>query len=147
MHSYEVKLKGWQQASIGKIQNAYEEHEEQGLSEDQCKDFNDKNPYGFPIDECDRRDVYRAKVDINTDEPKEEPNSIDLEGKNIEREVVSSESRAGAIWDVFRREDIPKLAEYLRSCSNEFLKSDAVLDDHVSSGFPLIYYTFLCAFC
>lgn len=137
VHSREVKLKGQQQANVEEIHKACGELEVQGLSEHPCIGFNDKNPLRFPYDGCDRRDLYRAKLDINLDEQIEESEfqTLDLGRQNTEREVISSDSRAGATWDVFRREDIPKLAEYLRVHWIEFGKSDAVVNDHVMLPF------------
>lgn len=134
VHSCEVKLKGWQQANIGKIQKAYGEPEAQELSGDPWRGLNDKNPLDFPFDEHDKRDANRARLDINLDEQigESECQTIDLECENSERGILSSDTRSGAIWDVFRREDIPKLAEYLRVHWNEFENSDAVLSDPVT---------------
>ncbi|XP_072997167.1 E3 ubiquitin-protein ligase JMJ24 isoform X2 [Typha latifolia] len=40
-------------------------------------------------------------------------NSVKENLDNLERD------QAGVIWDVFRRQDVPKLNEYLRACSND----------------------------
>jgi len=130
-----MKLKGRQQANVEEIHKAYGESEVGGLSEHPCRGFNDKSSLGFPFAGCDRRDVYCAKLDINLDEQIDEPEfrTIGLECQNTERDISSSDSPAGATWDVFRREDIPKLAEYLRVHWIEFGKSDVVLNDHVST--------------
>lgn len=40
-------------------------------------------------------------------------NSVKENLDNLERD------QAGVIWDVFRRQDVPKLNEYLRTCSND----------------------------
>ncbi|KAL3820499.1 hypothetical protein ACJIZ3_006404 [Penstemon smallii] len=47
-------------------------------------------------------------------------------------EEVSEKAQAGALWDVFRRQDIPKVIEYISIHWKEFGKPDKIITDNVS---------------
>ncbi|CAO2832743.1 unnamed protein product [Amaranthus hypochondriacus] len=128
VHSHEMKVKGWQQENIDKTQKASEETMEQDFSEYKCRDLKEKATLGSPFQGDDKRDVNRGKLDINLDEPVEdiECGTLDLEHEHKERGLLSSDTLPGASWDVFRREDIPKLIDYLRSHWPDFGKSTMV---------------------
>lgn len=68
---------------------------------------------------------------INGDETSEDEKSLDLlESSNgYEKPIVES---CSAQWDVFRRQDVPKLIEYLRRHCNEFTRNYD-FHKHVSS--------------
>ncbi|KAL6553250.1 hypothetical protein OROGR_007092 [Orobanche gracilis] len=51
---------------------------------------------------------------------------------NGSSERIFRKAQAGALWDVFRREDIPKLIEYITMHQNELGKADTIIDDCIS---------------
>ncbi|XP_076885436.1 E3 ubiquitin-protein ligase JMJ24-like [Bidens hawaiensis] len=63
----------------------------------------------------------------NTDNEK----AIKCEDLNTICEEMFTTSQPGAIWDIFRREDVPKLIEYMRLHWNEFGLPDDIITDSV----------------
>ena len=61
-----------------------------------------------------------------------EENNVNCETSNKDGVDVSEKSDPGVLWDVFRRQDVPKVTEYLRIHWKEFRKPDGVLNDLVS---------------
>ncbi|KAI7736263.1 hypothetical protein M8C21_022713 [Ambrosia artemisiifolia] len=63
----------------------------------------------------------------NTDNEK----ALKCEDLNTICEGTVTKSQPGAIWDIFRREDVPKLIEYMRLHRNEFGIPDDIIIDSV----------------
>lgn len=85
------------------------------------------------------------QADVQSND-REEKDDQELEGTSAVEEKaassvnglggnVSEESQAGAVWDVFRQEDIPKLMEYMFVHQMGFVKDDHVFDNYVSRTF------------
>ena len=59
-------------------------------------------------------------------------NNLKFHGNHSETSNHFRSESCGAQWDVFRKQDVPKLVEYLRRHSNEFTHTDG-FQKHVSS--------------
>lgn len=53
-----------------------------------------------------------------------DPSLVKPEGNGIKIGEQQPSSHGGALWDIFRREDVPKLEEYLRNHFKDFLHID-----------------------
>ncbi|KAL3345370.1 hypothetical protein AABB24_024370 [Solanum stoloniferum] len=142
VHISEVKLKGWQKTKIGKMQKIFAESDHKGFPGDALNvssegDFSKFSPVG------DRGDGQYADTDSNANEMLVDQESRvtsqtgvdnlsheDLNGSSLNS---SDSSHSGALWDVFRRQDVPMLIEYLRFHWRKHGDSDHVTDDSVPS--------------
>ncbi|XAR52615.1 hypothetical protein NMG60_11020769 [Bertholletia excelsa] len=141
VHTCEVKLKGWQRKNIEKIQRSLEENEakESLESPQNCLDeaASPKLSCGVQNEQTENG----AKLDANADERMEEQGietTPTLAEKNLHCEdlnrtggdIFENNSR-GACWDVFHREDVPKLIEYLRVHWKDFGKTESLINECV----------------
>ncbi|KAI3466663.1 hypothetical protein Pfo_023326 [Paulownia fortunei] len=137
VHMCEVKLEGVQGTKM-EIQNAVAPSDTKELCSDPEIHL---NTGGLPNLSPDEPDGSEANVHSND---YEKNNGQGNEGSSVieEKTVNDSENRssgnffektqAGALWDVFRREDIPKLMEYISMHWKDFGKVDNIIDYYVS---------------
>uniref|UniRef100_A0A5B6ZX44 Putative lysine-specific demethylase JMJ25 isoform X1 n=1 Tax=Davidia involucrata TaxID=16924 RepID=A0A5B6ZX44_DAVIN len=146
VHTCEVKLKGWQRTKIEKIQKAFEESELKEMPGDPQIILEEEGSPKLSLGGQDRWNECEAKLDANKDERMDdqgiesttvEERTSNCEDLNRASGQIFGKTRPGALWDVFRRQDVPKLIEYLRVHCKEFGKPDCVLDDFVTR--PLYY--------
>ncbi|KAI3890234.1 hypothetical protein MKX03_035170 [Papaver bracteatum] len=174
MHTFEVKLKGWQRTKIEKLQKTFRESEanisdvdaqansgEVGKSPDFSPNELVKQNEGIAglstskDKTVENEAVSTSGLATSKDEIMEDQvaNSAGLttskdeimedqvvsgieatsggERKEDAEYVASENAPVGAIWDVFRRQDVPKLIEYLRVHGKEFKKSTNLPTDSV----------------
>nr|XP_043620660.1 lysine-specific demethylase JMJ25 [Erigeron canadensis]XP_043620661.1 lysine-specific demethylase JMJ25 [Erigeron canadensis] len=92
-----------------------------------------------PITEHKTENDMEVDIDTVEDDITEGPvistinneKALKCEDLNGVCEETFTKSNPGAIWDIFRREDVPKLNEYMRLHCNEFGVPDDILNDCV----------------
>ncbi|XP_077227282.1 jmjC domain protein JMJ24 isoform X2 [Tasmannia lanceolata] len=143
MHTSEVKFQGWQRAKIEKMQTDFREpNAEESIGDAHVVEPErnlDEREKSLDLTANDH-EQNESGVGPNgkDDEIMEDPlcNGIEIPSggqmevgyshldKEIE-DVISEKAHAGAIWDIFRKQDVPKLNEYLRLHWSEF-RSDTI---------------------
>ncbi|XP_010242027.1 PREDICTED: lysine-specific demethylase JMJ25 [Nelumbo nucifera] len=147
MHTSEVKLKGWQRSKIEKIQRTFKESDARESSGDvQTSSHEGGKSPDLALEEHGMQNENITGLDINKDEIMEEQSFSGMEtASGGERKDLSSghpnkdngdlnaeKSRIGAVWDVFRRPDVPNLIEYLKVYWEEIRKSSSLPNDSVT---------------
>ncbi|KAF8392608.1 hypothetical protein HHK36_022954 [Tetracentron sinense] len=143
MHTSEVKLKGWQRTKIEKIQKVFmESSANESLGELGTSLNEEGNSPGLALSEHDKQNECVADLNTNKDEIMEDQGievTSGCEGKEVssghlskDSGVVSEKAHSGALWDVFRRQDVPKLIEYLTVHWKEFQKPASPANDLVA---------------
>lgn len=139
VHTCNVKLKGWQRTQTERLQKSSDASEENESLRDIQVGLDNRSPdmsfdgqylhtHGTKLDAHENESVVDGSIDTND---VEENNAC--EQSNIDGGEVSEKTYPGVLWDVFRRPDVPKVAEYLRIHWKEFGKTDIVSNDFVSS--------------
>ncbi|KAF6142673.1 hypothetical protein GIB67_015159 [Kingdonia uniflora] len=150
MHTHDVKVKGWQRTHIEKIQKTSMELDPNVLVSDAKGNFSDehKSPDRSPI-EKGKLDISSPRLNLNEDEIMEDQfnNGADVTSSSGRKEfdsgpsyevcdaVMLDKAHAGAVWDVFRRQDVPKLVEYLTMNWKGFRMPSSLQNDSVKLCF------------
>ncbi|GFZ02979.1 JmjC domain protein JMJ24 [Actinidia rufa] len=106
VHTCEVKLKGGQRENIEKIQKTFDEAEA-------------KEPPDTNMNKRMDREVIETSTTL-------EENTVNCEDLSRVSGEIFQNTHPGAVWDVFRRQDVPKLMEYLRVHWKDFGKTERV---------------------
>lgn len=132
VHTCEVKLKGWQKAKIEKIQRSFREsypQESLGYLETNLNEgkATSRDSLGGFVSHSGTTSNFDVNKNESTSSFEERiVNSVYL-NRNVED--CYEMNHAGAVWDVFRRQDVPKLIQYLRNHRKEF---GSLTDDQVA---------------
>ena len=106
-HTTDVELSDLQRLSISTLKESHKvQNEREGI-----KSSNDP---AINISEVANIDQHRVGTD-DFNVPEDESNDALFR----EFPTQDSEKTGGALWDIFRREDVPKLAAYIRKHSRE----------------------------
>ncbi|KAH7847344.1 hypothetical protein Vadar_024994 [Vaccinium darrowii] len=139
VHTCQVKLKAWQSAKIDNTQKAFEDVE---AKETPGHPQSSLDKAGSPILSLgvqDREKEYEAKLDASDDE-RIGDEGIETTTSVVEKTVncadlnrasgdIFEKTHLGAVWDVFRRQDVPKLIEYLRAHWKDFGKIETSINE------------------
>ncbi|XP_058222715.1 E3 ubiquitin-protein ligase JMJ24 [Rhododendron vialii] len=135
VHTCEVKLKGWQRA---KIENTEKAFEDVGAKESPGNPQIGLDKAGSPLLSLgvrDRENEYEAKLDASDDDEGIKTTktlvekTINCEDLNQASGDIFEKTHLGAVWDVFRRQDVSKLIEYLKAHWKDFGKSETSIDE------------------
>ncbi|GMI93294.1 hypothetical protein HRI_002998700 [Hibiscus trionum] len=108
-HAVEVALSEEQLAAIEKLKMKHKEQDEKERFERGCVHGNQE---GFDVAE-----IAGLKYHNISNVCSFSRNEL---GTTIPEPSTSGEETSGALWDIFKRKDVPKLEEYLRKYSKEF---------------------------
>ncbi|KAK4595800.1 hypothetical protein RGQ29_014056 [Quercus rubra] len=140
VHTCNVNLQGQQSVKIEKIQKSFEDSEMKESPEDSQADLDEEGSPDILLGSQSVQNECGAKVDENENESMVDQgietadvkeNNVNCETSNREGEDVPERSDPGVLWDVFRRQDVPKVTDYLRIHWKEFGKPDGVSNDLV----------------
>ncbi|KAJ6434459.1 hypothetical protein OIU84_018051 [Salix udensis] len=164
VHTCESKTKGSQESSSTDPEKSLDEGRLPDISldghdiQDEVKTAADKDEKmedqevtnTTSIEETDRIEDHGAATGVQEAERMETTRVEVVEGMEDQQfekgsEDISVEICPGVSWDVFRRQDIPKLIDYMKTCHKDLLKPNNILNNFVAD--PLYEGTvFLNAF-
>lgn len=124
VHTCEVKLKGVQRKR--EIQNGVVQSDTKELCSD--PEIHSDNG-GLPSLSPDGQNASGANLHSDDYGKKDD---LGIEGSNVMEDKFMEKAPAGALWDVFRREDTPKLVEYINMHREDFENADNIINDYVS---------------
>ncbi|KAL6538646.1 hypothetical protein OROGR_012634 [Orobanche gracilis] len=116
VHSCGVKLKGMQRTKT-KIQISPENH----LYSGGLPNLSPDGPYSSGGNVSGDQIEGNRFVEVKA-----------ADDSNGYSERIFRKAQAGALWDVFHRQDIPKLMDYITMHHNELGKADTIIDDCIS---------------
>ncbi|XP_019229166.1 PREDICTED: lysine-specific demethylase JMJ25-like [Nicotiana attenuata] len=134
MHTADVSIDKWQLSKIDKLKQKYAQEELYSANRDD-----------HPVPKSDFASAKQEKASDSF--PSEQ--SVQLEGSLSSDQVValgnkfdgSEEENGGAVWDIFRRQDVPKLEEYLKEHYKEFRHTlDSPVDQVVHPIHDQVFY-------
>lgn len=132
VHTSEVKLKDWQRTKIEMMKKAYKEPE----AKESCGDPQICSPSPLST-ENNGLDLESNQINSIMDQESENHSSAEETMVNSELPFrqngeVSDNTHPGVLWDIFRRQDVPKVTEYLKMHWKEFGKSDDTGNEFVT---------------
>ncbi|XVE63043.1 hypothetical protein DITRI_Ditri06bG0168000 [Diplodiscus trichospermus] len=139
VHACEVKVKG-QRKEMEDIQKSNGEAEVNESLGDPETTSDEKGLPDLSRDGHDMNDEYESTSAVHEDEKMEDleaettmsaGKSLDFEQLNVDRKGMPVKPHAAACWDVFRRQDVPKLIEYVQMHWKDFGKSESAITDSV----------------
>ncbi|PON59899.1 WRC domain containing protein [Parasponia andersonii] len=130
VHTCEVKLNGQRRTKVEKMPQSLKESEENDSRGEGKVGVDEGRSPDLSLGECSLENEPRASLDENKDEEMMDQgidNTSNVNGDAVIDELskqnggdVSEKTHPGVSWEVFRRQDVSKVTEYLRLHQKEF---------------------------
>lgn len=138
VHTCEVKLRGLEKTAVEPMQKDFEELDANKLINDPPLTLSNDGSPNLLLGEHEKQEEQEGSLDLAKEEGIDnvansmaEKEVVSCEDLNGDTKNSSGESRPGAIWDVFRRQDVSKLLEFFKVHSMEFGRPDELTHDSV----------------
>ncbi|CAJ2628716.1 unnamed protein product [Trifolium pratense] len=132
VHTSEVKLKDLQRTKVEMMEKTYKESEVKESHEDPNICSRGISPDSSLCTKINGLDLESDQKDSTMDQGFEVyssagENMVNCEIPSRQNGDVSEITHPGVLWDVFRRQDVPKVTEYLKMHWKEFGKPDDIV--------------------